>query len=404
MQKSARASTYPPSARRAGGNFGAPHRCKRGGASIVSRRWSLNFARGRMIGRFVGIAFGAGVMAIALASPVARAAGGDDAEKLIRHGIELRKAHDDEGAARAFQQAYDEVRTARAAGQLGLAEQALGRWEDAERHVSEALRTTNDPWVGKNRATLDEALGTIEAHLGRVEVLGDPEGAEVSVNGRTIGKLPLVDAVRVSAGEVDVEMRAPGYVPAQRTVTIIGGQYQRVVLHLAKEAVAEPTPAAGAKPAADVTSAGTLSATLPAASSSSAPTESSSPVHAALKWSAVGLAGAGLAVGVVATILHANNVSKFDAFTSPVCEDNNGKAVHPDGSSAPECQGTLDAYRNDTTWAIVGFASAGAFAVTALVLQLTQGSSHPAGVEHARATSLCAPSLSGVGLSCEIRF
>ena len=55
--------------------------------------------------------------------------------RLIRHGIELRKVHDDEGAAREFQKAYDQVHTPRAAGQLGLAEQALGRWEDAERHV-----------------------------------------------------------------------------------------------------------------------------------------------------------------------------------------------------------------------------------------------------------------------------
>jgi hypothetical protein len=58
---------------------------------------------------------------------------------LIRRGIELRKAHDDPGAVPYFQKAYDLVHTPRAARQPGLAEQALGRWEDAEQHVREAL-------------------------------------------------------------------------------------------------------------------------------------------------------------------------------------------------------------------------------------------------------------------------
>ena len=327
------------------------------------------------------------------------AQGSDDAEKLIRQGIDLRKAHDDEGAVRAFQQAYDQVRTPRAAGQLGLAEQALGRWEDAERHVAEALHATGDAWVAKNRQTLDDAIGTIQAHLGRVEVLGNPEGAEVSVNGRSIGKLPLAEPVRVSAGQVNVEMRAPGYVPAQRTLAIVGGQYQRLVLHLAKEAAAE-SPAAGTKPVAEGASTNAETAGAGVATPVEAPP---SQARVVLKWSAAGAAGVGLAVGIVAAILHSQNVSKFDAF-SPRCFDNNGKAVLADDSPASACQPALDAYRSDLTWEIVGFAGAGAFAATWLILQLTEGPSYSGGGDHAMARPLCVPSLSGVGLACAVRF
>ena len=200
---------------------------------------AYSYNKGSMIHRSVGVAFVGAVVAVVAAQPLAVGAGtSNDADSLIRHGIELRKAHDDEGAAREFQKAYDQVHTPRAAGQLGLAEQALGRWEDAERHVGEALHATGDAWVVKNRAILDEALGAIQGHLARIEVIGDPEGADVSVNGRVVGKLPLQEAVRVSAGEVEVELHAPGYVPMQRTLTIVGGQYQRLVLHLAKEPVA----------------------------------------------------------------------------------------------------------------------------------------------------------------------
>ena len=351
--------------------------------------------------RSVGVAFVGAVVAVVAAQPLALGAGSsNEADSLIRHGIELRKAHDDEGAAREFQKAYDQVHTPRAAGQLGLAEQALGRWEDAERHVAEALHAAGDAWVVKNRATLDEALGAIQSHLARIEVIGDPEGADVSVNGRVVGKLPLQEAVRVSAGEVEVELHAPGYVPAQRTLTIVGGQYQRLVLHLAKEASASGgdapsvTKVAGdQRPQAESTSVTPLVAT-------SAPAEEPSTARTVLKWSAAGLAGVGLVVGVVAAIEHGSNVSAFD---KAGCYDKNGTPVHANGSSAPECQGSLDSYRSDKTWAIVGFAGAGAFAVTWLVLQLTEGS-HPAAAEHALAAPLCAPSLSGLGLSCELRF
>ena len=366
-----------------------------------------------MIRRFVGrgfagrgftrIAFGAVVVATAVSSQAARAAGGDDAEKLIRHGVELRKQHDDEGAARAFQQAYDQVHSPKAAAQLGLAEQALGRWEDAERHVSESLRAASDPWIAKNRATLDDALQTIEEHLGRIEVLGDPEGAEVSVNGRTIGKLPLSDAVRVSAGQVDVELRARGYVAAQRTLAIVGGQYQRLVLHLAKETppeaatpVVKPSDGQGAV-------AGPGTTTTPVVTNTPSG-EPPSQLRTVLKWSAAGAAVVGLAVGVTFAILHANNVSSFDANPAGCEEDKNGKAVLSNGTAAPQaCQSALDAYRSDTTYSIVGFAAAGAFAATWLVLQLTEGPAH-SGADHALASPLCAPALSGLGLSCELRF
>ncbi|HEX3905753.1 MAG TPA: PEGA domain-containing protein [Polyangia bacterium] len=357
-----------------------------------------------MIYRSFGVAFVGSVVAVVAAQPLAVGADASaDADGQIRHGIELRKAHDDEGAAREFQKAYDQVHTPRAAGQLGLAEQALGRWEDAERHVGEALHAAADTWVVKNRATLDEALGAIQSHLARIEVIGDPEGADVSVNGRVVGKLPLKEAVRVSAGEVEVELHAPGYVPAQRTLTIVGGQYQRLVLHLAKETPASAGDAtSGTKMGGDQKTQLGSTPVTPVVETPP-PVEGPSLARTIVKWSAAGAAGVGLVVGVVATIEHGNNVSAFNNHT-PACADNNGTAVLQNGGSpAPECQGSLDSYRSDATWAIVGFAGAGAFAVTWLVLQLTEGS-HPAAAEHALAVPLCAPSLSGLGLSCELRF
>jgi len=326
-----------------------------------------------------------------------------EADKLIRHGVELRKAHDDSAAAREFQKAYELVRSPRSAGQLGLAEQALGRWEDAERHVGEAVLATGDPWVVKNRGPLEKALSIIQEHLGRVEVIGDPEGAEVVVSGRPAGKLPLREAVRVSAGLVDVDVHAPGYVSAQRNVTIVGGQYQKIVIHLVKErgpSVAE-TPAH--EPVATPAPL-TAVAPEPPAAPPAEPAEGPSVARVALKWTTAGLAGAGLATGIIGTVLHSHNVSKFG---SSGCRIRDGAGVlESTGAPDPTCQSLLDSYKTDQTVAIIGYVAAGAFAAASLVLFLTEPSSTLATSprEHASRWPLCGPASEGVGLACGGRF
>jgi len=316
------------------------------------------------------------------------------AEKLIKHGIELRRAHDDEAAQREFQKAYELAPTPRSAGQLGLAEQALGRWEDAERHLGEAIRSPADPWVVKNRAALDQAIGTIQAHVGRIEVIGDPDGAMVSINGREVGRLPLPRAVRVSAGEVDLEAKAPGYASVQRTVSIVGGQYQKVVIHLAKDAPpprAEPAAVASSSPSTPVVAS---SPVAPAA-----PEPGTSRARPIVKWTAAGLAGAGLLTGVVFTVLHSQANSKF---TNDGCFNDNGRGVDKTGNPTPPCPSELDTLKADQLGAIVGYAAAGAFAVTWLVLQLTEPSYSPE--QHAYRGPVCSPALSRVGVSCGLRF
>ena len=341
-----------------------------------------------------------------------------EAEKFLRHGVELRRARDDEAAAREFRRAYDLVPTPRAAAQLGLAKQALGLWVDAERFLGEALRSPDDAWVAKNKAVLDGAMLTIQSHLARVEVVGDPEGAEVAISGRRVGKLPLAEPVRVSAGQVDVDVAAPGYSPTQRTVTLVGGQYQRVVVHLVKV----EAPAASADSAAKPASASTVTSTSTSAPNSTEPSASTSPstpagasirtsseatdrgssgTRTALTWAAAGLAVAGVATGIVGVVMHSNDVSAFD---NHPCRNKNGTGVRLDGMSDSMCQSLLETFQRDQKIAIAGFVAGGAFAVTTLVLLLTEPTPSTRTTAQAGRRSLCLPSPGGLGVSCMVRF
>jgi hypothetical protein len=135
-------------------------------------------------------AFLAGALLTALlAAPELRAA--ETWEVLVRQANDLRKVGDDEGAYRLFLRAYGAAPNPVTAGQLGLCEYALSRWVESESRLLEALRSRQDPWVLKNRATLLEVLDLTRKHLARVDVSGSPQGALVEVGGNPVGQLPL---------------------------------------------------------------------------------------------------------------------------------------------------------------------------------------------------------------------
>lgn len=332
---------------------------------------------------------------------------GPEEEALIRRGIEYRKTMDDLAARAEFQKAYDLTHSPRAAAQLGLAEFALGRWEDAEAHVGEALRSPKEPFIQKYRAQLDESLATIKNHIARVEVIGDPAGAEVLVNGRMAGRLPMTTPASVSAGQVEVELRAPGYRSGSRTLNLSGGQYQRLVIRLEKD-----LPPAQAQVGHD----GSPKPTRPSPKDEGTPENDGggpgSPaggpsVHKIAKWTALGLAGAALATGVVAGIQYKINWDSFHEFRNMGCFDNNGKAVDRAGMPASDCQDALDRYKAAKPWMIVGFVGAGVFAATWAVLALTEPEDDTGGTVTARRspTWMCTPGAAdGPGATCAFQF
>src|SRR5262249_18802318 len=136
----------------------------------------------------------------------------------------------------------------RTLAQIGLAEQALGRWVIAETHVARALEATADPWIAKHRTALDGALAIIRQHLGSLEVVADVSGAEILVDGRAVGTLPLRAPLRLVAGSATLEVRAAGYQPVVRPLLIPAGGLARESVELTPRALATAPPVAAPAP------------------------------------------------------------------------------------------------------------------------------------------------------------
>jgi hypothetical protein len=174
------------------------------------------------------------------------------ADALIEQGLDLRRGGKPEQALELFRQAHAIAPSPRTFGQMGLVETSLKRWVDGENHLSLSLANPDDHWVAKNRAFLDEALGSCRRHVGDLVVSG-PAGAEVFVAGQSIGTLPAVPALRLAEGTVAVSASAPGSKPFEKSVTIRPGARSTLVIALAPIVampVAPPAaPAAAAVPA-----------------------------------------------------------------------------------------------------------------------------------------------------------
>lgn len=177
-----------------------------------------------------------------VATAIAPAAWSQDADALIAQGVARRLDNDDEAALRLFRQAWELRHSGRALAQIALAEQALGRWVDAEAHLDEALRPPQEGWIHHNRRALQAELASIRRHVGRLDLTANVPGAEVLVGDRRVGTLPLADGLRVAAGPVTFTVRAAGYTPVTRTVTVAPRAPQRESVTLEREPAPPPAP------------------------------------------------------------------------------------------------------------------------------------------------------------------
>lgn len=231
-----------------------------------------------------------------------------ETDNLMKEGVQLRRSGHDSEAIPKFESAYRLSKTPRAAAQLGLCLQAISRWSEADPMLAEALAATDDPWIKKNRSTLKESLEQVKAHVGRVEVVGDPAGATVMVAGRLVGTFPLPAAVTVNEGVVDVEVSAGGFIRAVRTVNISGSSYQRIVMRLesarSPSTVATPgTPKLSSAPGPDL---------MPVVNSGlGAPTDA--PPPATQKWFWIGTAAGVATIAVIGALIFASRDSFPDA-------------------------------------------------------------------------------------------
>lgn len=304
----------------------------------------------------------------------------DDPDRLIDRGIQARARGRDAEALELFERAHRIRPTALSLAQLALAEQALGRWLEADEHLRAAM-ASGDRWVVRNRATLDEAMSAIAQHVGSLVVEGTPAGATVTLAERQIGTLPMSAPARVLVGRARLSVRADGHEPVQREIDVRPGETLRETVTLAPTAASAPPPPAPEPPPPERTPA--------------RPRSGGSPLTT-LGIVGLGVGGAAVVGGTVALVLREGHASDW----------NSDACLQGGRTRSENCQADLDAGETAELFDILGFAVGGAVLAGSVVL-LIVGASGDDDAEPAPQSARvigCSVGPGDVGLSCAGRF
>jgi len=244
---------------------------------------------------------------------------------------------------------------------LGLAEIYSGHYLDGARRLARVFHTTDDG-SSEDRARMLESLKKAEAHLERVSIEVDQEGAEILVDGVDLGTSPLPFVWYVAPGSYDVRIQKSGYVSyvASRVASPGASHHLRIVL----EPVVEPPPP--------------VRAPAPVAE----PPVETGPNGWVLLAGGTLTAGA-LITGAVFTLAAAENSDKVDMLS----EQLSGLNCASTPPAVPECddlQAASDAHDHQQIYALASFVVAGAAGVGTLLYGLLAGGDDaPEPVAHA---------------------
>ncbi len=144
---------------------------------------------------------GAEPVSLAQGTPPPNDAVTEIARQRYQEGVKDFDAGKWEEARGAFLQAYALKRSPAILLNLGLSELRAGKYyEDAGNHLQQFLREV--PGANPDqRATAEKSIADVKRHSGMLVVVVDANGADVSLDGATVGRSPLLDPVFVKPGK-----------------------------------------------------------------------------------------------------------------------------------------------------------------------------------------------------------
>jgi hypothetical protein len=314
---------------------------------------------------------------LALATPALARAQSPAVEAQHRRGMALRAQGQNAEAAEVFRAIYAQTREPRALARQGLAEAAAEQWVAADEHLRAALGFATDAWINTNRQALARDLGLVEAHLGTLEVVAPVAGAELRVNDAVRGRLPLAAPLRLLAGTARLELRAEGYAPLTREVSVAPGVTtpQRIELQPQRVAVAPPVvvvAAAAVTPPSPPVRVTEPPRPPPEGHIAPEPPARTSSTPRVLGITGLALGAVGITLGAVGLALRNVDASTFEQRGCRLAREGDSIVTSPAGA---DCDGLYSRGNTMQALSVAGFVAGGVFAAAGAVLLITAPSS-----------------------------
>jgi hypothetical protein len=179
-----------------------------------------------------------------------------EAARHFHRGVALYSETDYRGALTEFRRAYEIAPNASVLYNVGETYYQLQNYAAAlsvfERYLTEAGTTA------PHRREVEQTMDTLRARVGKVRVLTNADGCEITVDDELVGKTPFEAPVTVSVGRRKITAMAPGRSPDTRFVEVAAGDTVDVALSLMSLGApgAPGAPARGPAVAAEGTAGG----------------------------------------------------------------------------------------------------------------------------------------------------
>lgn len=295
----------------------------------------------------------------------------------FKEGIAAFDRRDFEAARLAFLQTFALKPSAPVVRRnLGLAEIYSGHYLEGARRLARVIHATGEG-TPQDRARMLESLKKAEAHLERVTVEVNVEGAQVTLGGVELGVSPLPFAWYLPPGAYDVRVSKAGFGSFATTRLATAGSTEHLRISLKPDAPIAESPQRSSAPPADLVTEPRLNPWVLAAGGA--------------------LTAGGLVAGLTFSLLASENADKVqrigDALESQDCRRSTNLGCAQVSNAA-------DAHDSQVLWATVSFATAGVAALSTLVYALvgTAGSDAPEYSPGASAGAQPVPRLLGLSV------
>ncbi len=141
---------------------------------------------------------------------------------LFRKGLAAYESGQLEEAHQLFLQVWSIQPSSDVAMELAQTEMDLGQYALAAEHLEYAQRNFTPSINDKMRNIAKQAYADALKRVGKLRILVNQDGAELFVNGRSVGKSPLPQPVYVDPGSCSVEARLGADKDTQSAMTEIG--------------------------------------------------------------------------------------------------------------------------------------------------------------------------------------
>ncbi len=183
----------------------------------------------------LGWILGLAVASITAAATYSREAPCGDVKEAEEHflkGKALLKAGDVPGAYKEYKASWDLKRTYDIAANLGNIELELSKPRDAAEHLAFAADNVAVSVSADRVEKIRSLLAKAKALVGAVKVKVNVDGAEVLVDGKSVGRAPLVGELYMDPGKHVLEAKLSPYTPGSESLDVTMGSTKAVELKL----------------------------------------------------------------------------------------------------------------------------------------------------------------------------